>query len=115
MGTLLPEPLELESGSATRWASVAKGVNGRQLAEQLVAAGWTWFYMAGSIRTAGFGFQKQKMLEAALKRSIASAEAQRCNCLEIDDVAVHSFMGMPYVRVSAHSRHIQEGMVFSGQ
>jgi hypothetical protein len=115
-GTPLPEPLKLEGGSAaTRWASPANHLDGRQLTERLATAGWTFFYMAGSIRTVAFGFQQQKMVNAALRRSIASAESQRCNCLEIDDVAMHSFLGMPYVRVSAHSRHIQEGMVFAGQ
>ena len=116
IGTPLPEPLKLESGSsATRWASIANNLNGRQLAEKLATAGWTFFYMAGLIRTAAFGFRRQNMVNAALKRSIASAELQGCNCLVIDDVAMHSFVGMPYVSVSAHSRHIQEEMVFSSQ
>jgi hypothetical protein len=116
IGTPLPEPLKLESDSAaTHWACIANNLNGRQLAEQLDTAGWTFFYMAGSIRTAALGFQRQNMVNAALRRSIASAESQRCNCLAIDDVALHSFLGMSYVRVSAHSRHIQQGMTFSGQ
>ncbi len=116
IGTPLPEPLKLESSSAsTHWAYIANNLNGRQLAKQLDTEGWTFFYMAGSIKTAALGFQRQNMVNAALRRSIASAELQRCNCLVIDDVAMHSFLGMPYVRVSAHSRHIQEGMAFSGQ
>lgn len=116
IGTPLPEPLKLESDSAaTHWAYIANNLNGRQLAEQLATAGWTFFYMAGSIRTAAFGFQRQNMVNAALRRSIASAELQGCNCLVIDDVAMHSLLGMPYISVSAHSRHIQDGMVFSSQ
>ena len=39
---------------------------------------------------------------------------QKCNCLEIDEVATRSFLGMPGVSVSAHTRHIQKGMTFSG-
>ena len=114
-GTPLPEPLKLESDSAaTHWAYIANDLNGRQLAAQLNTAGWTFFYMAGSIRTAAFGFQRQNMVNAALRRSLATAELQRCNCLVIDEVAMHSFLGMPYVRLTAHSRHIQEGMLFSG-
>jgi hypothetical protein len=71
--------------------------------------------MAGSIRANAFGFERQKMVNAALKRVIASVQLQRCNCLEIDDVATHSFLGIPYITVSAHARHIQKRMVFSGQ
>jgi hypothetical protein len=115
-GTLLPEPLELENDPvATGWAFVANNLSGHEFEKKLAMVGWTFFYMAGSIRTNAFGFERQKMVNAALKRVIASVQLQRCNCLEIDDVAMHSFLGMPYMSVSAHSRHIQKGMVFSGQ
>lgn len=115
-GTVLPEPLELESDSAAiGWASIANNLSGHQLEKELATAGWTFFYMAGSIKTTAFGFEREKMVNAALKRAIASVKLQRCNCLEIDDVATHSFLGMPYMSVSAHSRHIQKGMVFCGQ
>ena len=71
--------------------------------------------MAGSIRTVAFGFQPQKMVNAALRRGITSAGLQRSNCLVFDDVAIHSFLGMRYVSVSAHARHILEGMIFSAR
>ena len=114
--TRLPEPLRLEGDStASGWAPVADNLDGHQLEKELSAAGWTFFYMAGSIRTTAFGFERQRMIHAALKRLITVVRLQRCNCLEIDDVAAHSFLGMPYVSLSAHSRHIQKGIVFSGQ
>jgi len=113
--TLLPEPLRLETDSnGCGWARVANTLDGCQLEKKLGAVGWTLFYMAGAIRTTVFGFKRQSMLHTALNRLIASARLQKCNCLEIDDIATHSFLGIPYVNVSAHSRHIQKGMVFSG-
>lgn len=116
IGTALPEPLALESDpGATGWTRVANHLNGRQLQKNLAAVGWTFFYMAGSIRSSAFGFERQKMVNAALKRIVAKVKLQRCNCLEIDAVATHSFLGMPYVSVSAHSRHIQRGMTFAHQ
>jgi hypothetical protein len=33
------------------------------------------------------------------------------NCLEISQVAAKRFLGLPYVSVSAHWRHIQESPV----
>lgn len=114
-GTPLPQRLGLENDStAMGWASVSNHLNAHELEKELAAAGWTFFYMAGSIRATAFGFDRQKMVEAALRRVIANVGLQRCNCLEIDHVATHSFLGMPYMSVSAHSRHIQKGMVFSG-
>ncbi len=114
-GTLLPWPLTLEGGAANCWPSIANVLTSRQLTEQLAAAVWTFFCMAGSIRTAAFGFQQQKMVNAALRRNITSAGLQRCNFLVIDDVAIHSFLGMRHVSVSARARHLQEGMIFAAR
>ena len=46
--------------------------------------------------TIAFGFDKQKMHDTALRRLIANVTLQKCNCLEIDKVSTHSFLGMPY-------------------
>jgi hypothetical protein len=37
-------------------------------------------------------------------------KSDRFNCLEISRVAAKSFLGLPYVTVAAHQRHIQEGL-----
>jgi len=114
--TLLPMPLRLESDSSGGgWARVVNNRDGHQLEESLSTAGWTFFYMAKTIRALGFAFERQKMMDGALKRLIATVRLQHCNCLEIDDVATHSFLGVKYMSVSAHARHIQKAMVFSGQ
>jgi hypothetical protein len=107
-GTALPPGPMVESNSATGWVSLAKHLNGRQLDEDIARAGWTLLYLAGSIRIHSYGFEREKMVSAALKQVIARVKLLRCNCLQIDDVTMHSFMGMPYVSVSAHSLNIQE-------
>jgi hypothetical protein len=115
MSTLLPEPMRLESNSTdSGWARVEDNLDGQQLEKKLATAGWTLFYMAGGIRTTAFGFKREGMIHAALKRLIAAVSLQNCNCLEIDDVAMHSFLGIPYVSIAGHSRHIQKGMVSAG-
>ena len=114
--TLLPESLGLESGlTESGWARVTDNPNRHQLEQKLASAGWTFFLMAGRIKTTAFGFERPRMIQTALKRLIAIVKLQKCNCLEIDDIAMHKFLGMPYVSVSAHARHIQKDMVFSGQ
>ena len=76
-------------------------------------AGWTFFYMAGEVQATAFGFDRPKALRAALKRLIADVRSQRCNCIEITQVTDRSFLGVPSVRVTAHPRHLQKGMLFS--
>lgn len=119
-GTLLPQSFQLETEldpSAwipSAWMPVRSSLNSCELENELATTGWTFFYMAGEVRATAFGLDRQKAVRTALKRLIASVRLQKCNCLEIDEVAMHAFLGMPYVIVSAHSRHIQKGMVFSG-
>ncbi len=114
--TLRPQCFHLEDDPyPNAWMSVKHDLNPYELDKEIAAAGWTFFYMASAIRTTAFGFDRVKMIHAAVKRLIAGAKLQKCNCLAIDDVATHSFLGMPYVSVSAHPRHIQKGLVFSGQ
>jgi hypothetical protein len=56
--------------------------------------------MAGSIRATVFGFNREKTVYAALNRCIKAVKQQRCNCLQIESVEMHSFLGIPYVSVS---------------
>jgi hypothetical protein len=112
--TFLPPPLGLESGiTESGWARVTSNPNRQQLETKLAAAGWAFFYMAGKIKTTAFGFKRPRMIQAALKRLIAIVKLQNCNCLEIDAIRTRSFLGLPYISLSAHSRHIQNGLLFA--
>ena len=111
--TLLPGTLGLENGpTESGWAALVSHPDRHQVEEKLSAAGWRFFLMAGAIKTIGFGFARRDMIQAALKRLIAAVRLQECNCWEIDAIATRSFLGLPYVCLSAHSRHIQSGLVF---
>ena len=110
-GTHLPnsQPLQKESNSSG-WAAVE---NSRSAFEKEVReAGWTFFFMAGEIKATVFGFDRRRILRTALQRLIANVKSQNCNSIESTRVTGKSFLKLPYVRVSAHPRHLQEGMVF---
>src|SRR5579864_8177537 len=108
--TLLPSPMKLESGPTENgWARVTNNPDRQQLEKELSAAGWTFFLMAGAIKTIAFGFGRPRMIQTALKRLITTVKLQKCNCLEIDGIAMRSFLGLPYISLSGHSRHIQNG------
>jgi hypothetical protein len=113
-GTLLPDSLRLESEAySTGWTSVS---NIRSEFEKAIThAGWTFFFMAGTIQATVFGFDKEKAERTAVARIITNVESQECNCLEITGVLRKSFLGLPYTCVSAHPRHVQGSAVFSGE
>ena len=112
-GTILPQTWRLdEVTQCSGWNPIAKAIDDQSMRKELVASGWTWFYMAGEISAMAFGLDQQSMMRAALRRLITQVKASKCNCVEIDDVATCLFLGMSRVRVSGHSRHIQKGIVF---
>jgi hypothetical protein len=111
--TNLPGSLLLQTHSGSNgWAAVK---DNRSTFEKTVQeAGWTFFFMAGEIKATVFGFDRQKALRRALKRLITDVKSQHCNSIEITRVISKSFLRLPYVSVSAHLRHLQKGMLFSG-
>ena len=114
-GTIVPECFRLETEpDSNGWKSVAN-LEPRELDRKLNRAGWIFFYMAGEIKSTVFGLDRQKALRSALKRVISQVKAQNCNGLQITQVTNGSFLNLPSVSVSAHSRHIQQGLVFSGK
>jgi hypothetical protein len=96
------------------WKSV-EPIDRRELERNISQAGLIFYLMADEIKATVFGFDRQKALRAALKRIIASVKLQKCNSLQITEVTAKSFLKVPYVSVSAHSRHIQERPSFDGQ
>ncbi|HSR07053.1 MAG TPA: hypothetical protein VLM42_07880 [Bryobacteraceae bacterium] len=114
-GTLLPPAFRPGSESYPNdWVPVKISLDPHDLEKEFAILGWTFHYMAGKVKTTAYGFDRQKALDKALALLIAGATRQKCNCLEIDEVATRTFLGLPGVSVSAHTRHIQKGMTFRG-
>jgi hypothetical protein len=110
----MPKSLRLEGKSySSGWRSVSN-LDLNQLDVAIHKAGWTFFFLAGEIKITAFGFDKERAVRRAVKRVLTNVEAHKCNCVEITAVSSKSFLGMPYVNVSAHSRHIQESSAFAG-
>ena len=112
--SLLPNSLLLQREQhSSGWASVK---NARSTFEkEFPAAGWTFFFMAGEIRSTVFGFDREKAMNTALHRLISNVKSQDYNGIEITQVTGSSFLKMPFVSVSAHPRHLQKGLTLSSQ
>ena len=109
----MPESLLLEGKPySSHWTAVSN-LDLNELDTAIHKAGWTFFFMAGEIKITAFGFDKEGAMRRAVQRVITNVESHKCNCVEITEVSAKSFLGMPYVNVSAHSRHIQESSAFT--
>ena len=114
-GALLPESLLLESEPYAYGWRLIKNLDSRGLDQIIGQAGWNFFYIASGVETNAFGSDEKKTTRRAIKRIIANLKSKNFNCMEITRVTAKQSLGLLYVSVSAHSRHIQEGRALSGE
>ena len=79
------------------------------LDDKVRAAGWNLFFMANELRALVPAWGGQSTLRAGVKRLLAQTRLQHFNCLEVTHILKKHFLGIPYVSIAAHSRHIQDG------
>jgi len=116
-GALLPESLRFESELYSKGWRLVRNLEACGLDRRIREAGWTFFFIAGAINVTVIGLDSENTMRRAVKKVITYMKSDRLlggggrlNCLEIAQVAVKRFLGLPYVTVSAHRRHIQESM-----
>ena len=96
---------EVESGWG-EW-SMVKVPDAFTFDRKIHAAGWNFFFMAAEVKAMFFGSLGAAKAQSALKRILAKVKPQHFNGLEVTAIAARHFLGVPYVTVSAHSRHLQ--------
>ena len=109
-GTPLPANLPIESEAFLPGWKVVKNLDRSTLARNIEGANWNFFYLAGEIRATVLGRDRSGTLRRALKCVLAKREGQKFNSLEITKVVSKRFLGIPFMSVTAHSRHIQQGI-----
>jgi hypothetical protein len=113
-GTLLPRSLGVETEECSpgwKWITNLDGDNFDRKARN---AGWSFFFLAATLQVIVWGHCTDKIVSKAVRRVLARARPAQFNCLEVTELSSRRCCGIPYVRLSAHSRHIQEGAVLPG-
>ena len=95
------------------WSTVTV-LDGFALDRKIHAAGWNFFFMAAEVKVMFFGALGAKKIQNALRRILAKVKPQDFNGLEVTGIVAKRFLGVPYVTVSAHSRHVQQGCHLDG-
>jgi hypothetical protein len=107
-GTNLPESLSIESEPFLPGWIVVKNLSRFELKRGIEGAHWNFFYLAGETTATVFGRDRWGTLRRAAKDILAKHRGQQFNSLEITRVVSKRFLGIPFMHVVAHSRHIQE-------
>ncbi|HEV2395479.1 MAG TPA: hypothetical protein VGS27_00875 [Candidatus Sulfotelmatobacter sp.] len=90
------------------WSMVKGSPDSFTLDRTIHAAGWNFFYMAAEVKAMFFGPLTAAKVRSALKRIVTKVNRQNFNSLEITAIVARHFLGIPYVTVSAHWRHLQQ-------
>jgi len=100
--------LGLESEPCSGEWSLLKVLDGFALDRKVHAAGWNFFFMAAEVKVMFFGSLGAAKIQNALQRILEKVKQQQFNGLEVTEIVARRFLGVPYVTVSAHSRHMQQ-------
>ncbi len=115
MGTILMKEwpgmtqlLNLESEPCSGGWSLLKVLDGFALDRKIRAAGWNFFFMAAEVKVMFLGSPGAERIRTALRRILEKVKKQHFNGLEVTEIVARRFLGVPYVTVAAHSRHVQQ-------
>lgn len=100
--------LGLESEPCSGEWSLLKVIDGFALDRKIHAAGWNFFFMAAEVKVMFLGAAGAAKIQNALRRILGKVKRQEFNGLEVTQIVARRFLGVPYVTVSAHSRHMQQ-------
>jgi hypothetical protein len=109
-GTPLPANLSINSEAFLPGWRVVRNLDRSTLARNIERANWNFFYLAGAMRATVLGRDRPGTLRRAVKRVLAKQEGQKFNSLEVTKVVSKRFLGIPFMSVTVHSRHIQQGI-----
>jgi len=108
--TPLPENLSIESGTFLPGWRVVRNLDRSTLTRDIESRKWFFFYLAGEIRATVLGRDRPGTLRRAVRCVLAKQEGQKFNSLEITKIVSKRFLGIPFMSITAHSRHIQQGI-----
>jgi hypothetical protein len=108
--TALPADFCLKSEMFAPGWRVVTNFDRSALASSIEEAKWYFFYLTGEMKATVFGGDSPATVRRAVKAILAKQTKLEFNSLEITEVAPKRFWGLPFLSVTAHSRHIQERM-----
>jgi hypothetical protein len=88
--------------------TVVRNLDVCELGRRIQKANWNFFYLAGEIQAIALGRKGSKTGRRAVGRILSKLKREQFNCLEITEIIEKRFLGLSFVSVTAHSRHIQE-------
>jgi hypothetical protein len=106
--TVLPPNLSIASNAFFPGWQIVTSPDRSTFTRGVEAAHWNFFYRANETRATVLGGGSLRTLRRAVKQILAKQEHQNFNSLEVTSIVSKRFLGIPYLRIVTHLRHIQE-------
>jgi hypothetical protein len=110
-GARLPEGMQLESEACVPGWRFVKNLDGYGFDRAIRKLGWNFFCLAQDMKVSAIGSRASSRVNRGIRRFATRVSAEGFNALEITKVSAKSFLGVPYVSMSARSRHVQQSML----
>jgi len=114
-GTEVPTAVQLKVRAYWKGWKIVRNWQGHAFGQELRKAGWNFFYIAGDVQGFWLGGDNESTVKRATQRALARIKGAAFNCAQVSEVAPGSFFGIPYIRVTLHSRHVQRGNQLDSQ
>jgi hypothetical protein len=101
--------LELKSESYLGTWDVLNCPQSPALDQRIRDGGSNYFFMAAEVRATVFGRLVARSIRKALKQIFRKVRDANFNSIEVTKITEKRFLGVPYITVCAHSRHLQQG------
>ena len=109
--TFIPDSVWVQRETfCSGWQTITN-VNGDDLDRQIRSDGWNFMFMGGAIGSTSWGSWSATAIRCAAIRALKKTQATKLNSFEITAIRARRFLGIPYVMVIGHSRHIQKSTV----
>jgi hypothetical protein len=92
------------------WQAI-RNLSSDDLDREIRHDGWNFMFVGGAIRATSWGSWSGTAIRCAAIRVLKKNEASKFNAFEITGIHAGRFLGVPYVVVTGHSRHLQRSTV----
>jgi len=110
-GAFIPDSVQaLRETFCPGWQAITN-LTAKDLDRQIRDENWNFMFMAGALDGTSGGSWNDIAVHCAAIRVLRKAKLAKFNGFEITGIHKHKFLGLRYVTVTGHSRHIQRSGV----
>ena len=109
--TFIPDSVWVQKETFCAGWQAITNLNGGDLDRQFRNDSWNFIFMGGALQGTSWGSWSGTAIRCAAIRVLKKTQATKLNALEITGIHARRFLGVPYVVVIGHSRHVQKSTV----